>query len=214
MKQGKHRIVIKVGPSTLTNENGKVSFYTIERMARAISDLQNQGNQVGECHQAVEHIVHIPDQLAADDCRRNDKENVENFENENKSPACFFVLYPLETEFACFFAVIRPCHNGGERKKRKDNAEGNGSECAEVAGKHGERHGGIVQLGKLFGGCVGNQLVIGAYKHQRRQGADDKRVKEHFENAPESLLDRLTRFGGGVCDDRRSESCLVGKNAA
>ena len=60
------------------------------------------------------------------------------FENENKSPACFFVLYPLETEFACFFAVIRPCHNGGERKKRKDNAEGNGSECAEVAGKHGE----------------------------------------------------------------------------
>ena len=46
MKQMNRRIVIKVGTSTLTNENGKVSFQTIEKMARAISDLQNMGNQV------------------------------------------------------------------------------------------------------------------------------------------------------------------------
>lgn len=41
-----NRIVVKVGTSTLTNEKGKINLRAIEKLARAISDLQNLGNEV------------------------------------------------------------------------------------------------------------------------------------------------------------------------
>ena len=44
-KSGK-TIVIKVGTSTLTYENGKVNIRRIEKLSRVICDLQNAGNQV------------------------------------------------------------------------------------------------------------------------------------------------------------------------
>lgn len=44
-KNGK-TIVIKVGTSTLTYENGKVNIRRIEKLSRVICDLQNAGNQV------------------------------------------------------------------------------------------------------------------------------------------------------------------------
>ncbi len=40
------RIVIKVGTSTLTYETGKINFSRIDRLARIISDLSNQGKEV------------------------------------------------------------------------------------------------------------------------------------------------------------------------
>ena len=40
------RIVIKVGTSTITYANGKRNFSQIDRLAREISDLQNQGNEM------------------------------------------------------------------------------------------------------------------------------------------------------------------------
>ncbi|MCX7921213.1 MAG: glutamate 5-kinase [Clostridia bacterium] len=40
------RIVIKVGTSTLTYDTGKVNFTRIDKLARIISDLQNQGKQI------------------------------------------------------------------------------------------------------------------------------------------------------------------------
>jgi len=40
------RIVIKVGTSTLTYENGKVNFTRIDKLARVIADLANQGREV------------------------------------------------------------------------------------------------------------------------------------------------------------------------
>lgn len=40
------RIVIKVGTSTITYANGKRNFSQIDRMAREISDLQNQGKEM------------------------------------------------------------------------------------------------------------------------------------------------------------------------
>ncbi len=40
------RIVIKVGTSTLTYETGKMNFTRIDKLARIISDLSNQGKQV------------------------------------------------------------------------------------------------------------------------------------------------------------------------
>ena len=45
LKQAK-RIVVKVGTSTITYSNGKRNFSQIDRLARELSDLQNQGKEM------------------------------------------------------------------------------------------------------------------------------------------------------------------------
>ena len=40
------RIVVKVGTSTITYPNGKRNFSQIDRLAKEISDLQNQGKEM------------------------------------------------------------------------------------------------------------------------------------------------------------------------
>lgn len=44
--KNKKRIVIKVGTSTLTYENGKLNIRLIENLCKVISDLQNQGHEM------------------------------------------------------------------------------------------------------------------------------------------------------------------------
>ena len=46
MTARKNRIVIKIGTSTLTNENGNSNLRRIEMLARVLSDIQNMGNEV------------------------------------------------------------------------------------------------------------------------------------------------------------------------
>ena len=41
-----HRIVIKVGTSTVTYDNGRMNLRNIERLSRAISSLMNQGKEM------------------------------------------------------------------------------------------------------------------------------------------------------------------------
>ena len=40
------RIVVKVGTSTLTYENGKLNIRAIESLCKVLSDLQNAGRQI------------------------------------------------------------------------------------------------------------------------------------------------------------------------
>jgi len=40
------RIVVKVGSTTLTNENGKINFTQIDKLTRQIVDLKNQGREL------------------------------------------------------------------------------------------------------------------------------------------------------------------------
>lgn len=40
------RIVIKIGTSSLTYDNGKPNFRRIERLAKVVSDLKNSGREV------------------------------------------------------------------------------------------------------------------------------------------------------------------------
>lgn len=42
----KQRLVVKVGTSTLTGENGALNFRTIDKLAQVLSALHNDGNQV------------------------------------------------------------------------------------------------------------------------------------------------------------------------
>lgn len=42
----KERVVVKVGTSTLTGENGALNFRTIDKLAQVLSTLHNEGNQV------------------------------------------------------------------------------------------------------------------------------------------------------------------------
>ena len=44
--QKKERIVVKVGTSTLTHENGNSKLRAYEDLALALSDMQNNGNEV------------------------------------------------------------------------------------------------------------------------------------------------------------------------
>ena len=42
----KKRLVVKVGTSTLTYENGKMNFRRIEQLCKVLSDLQNMGHEI------------------------------------------------------------------------------------------------------------------------------------------------------------------------
>ena len=42
----KNRIVVKVGTSTLTNENGSCDYQLIDRLARTVSSIKNAGYEV------------------------------------------------------------------------------------------------------------------------------------------------------------------------
>ena len=46
MKQKKRRIVVKVGTSTLTNEEGRSNLRTMEKLSMVLSDLHNRGNEI------------------------------------------------------------------------------------------------------------------------------------------------------------------------
>ena len=46
MLEGKRKIVVKVGTSTLTFKNGRLNFQRIEKLVKVISGLQDQGKQV------------------------------------------------------------------------------------------------------------------------------------------------------------------------
>ena len=47
------RIVVKVGTSTLTYDNGRLNIRRIERLVRTISDLQNRGFEMVLVPQAL-----------------------------------------------------------------------------------------------------------------------------------------------------------------
>ena len=42
----KKRIVVKVGSSTISYENGKLNYRRIEHLVRELADLQNQGKEM------------------------------------------------------------------------------------------------------------------------------------------------------------------------
>ena len=44
--KNKHKIVVKIGTSLLTFDNGKINISRIEKLVRALADLQNSGKQV------------------------------------------------------------------------------------------------------------------------------------------------------------------------
>ncbi len=44
--QNAHRIVVKIGTSTLTHDNGKLNLKRMECLVRVLSDLKNQGKEI------------------------------------------------------------------------------------------------------------------------------------------------------------------------
>lgn len=41
-----HRVVVKVGSSTLTHETGKLNLRHMERLTQALSDFKNAGKEI------------------------------------------------------------------------------------------------------------------------------------------------------------------------
>lgn len=46
VEQSIKRLVVKVGTSTLTHNNGKINFYQMEKVVKTLSDLQNKGCEI------------------------------------------------------------------------------------------------------------------------------------------------------------------------
>ena len=46
LKNGKKRIVVKIGTSTLTHSTGKANIALIAKLASVLSDLKNEGHQI------------------------------------------------------------------------------------------------------------------------------------------------------------------------
>lgn len=66
MELYKNRIVVKVGTSTLTNENGKSDLRSFDRLACVLSDIQNKGYEVilvSSGAKLIERIERIDDSL-------------------------------------------------------------------------------------------------------------------------------------------------------
>jgi glutamate 5-kinase len=53
------RIVIKVGTSTITHENGRFNLTNMENLCRSIANLMNQGKEVILCHQVQSGLVSV-----------------------------------------------------------------------------------------------------------------------------------------------------------
>ena len=45
-----NRIVVKVGTSTLTYDNGNINLGRIEKLTRILSDIVNSGKQITTCN--------------------------------------------------------------------------------------------------------------------------------------------------------------------
>ena len=45
-KEGRLRVVVKVGTSTLTHDTGRLNLYSMERLSRTLSDLEGMGHEI------------------------------------------------------------------------------------------------------------------------------------------------------------------------
>ena len=75
--QNVHRIVVKIGTSSLTHESGKLNLHRIDRLSRDLCDLKNQGKEVllvssGAIAAGVSRL-HLPQKEPLDD--NNHKNN-------------------------------------------------------------------------------------------------------------------------------------------
>lgn len=69
------RVVVKVGTSTLTYDNGNMNFSRIDKLARVLSDLVNQGKEV------------VLSNFGGDRRRNRDVETCRKSENDSRTPS-------------------------------------------------------------------------------------------------------------------------------
>jgi len=171
------------------------------------SGQRDEADEVRDRHETVRCVRDLPCERARHDGGYNDECDVDQLEDKHRDLLNLFRCL-LKEELDRLFAVEGPGHDRREGEEREDDREYDSSEYSEVAGENAHDGGGIGHIGRDRG-CID----VGE-EEQRGERADDEGVKEHLENAPESLLYRLFGVRYRVCDDRRAEAGLVREYAS
>ena len=161
---------------------------------------QQQCDEVGDAHQAVEGVGDAPQQAQVHGRAQNGHEGV-----HHKEGLCHLVAVAEEHQEAG--AVQTPADDGGKGKAAKRHGGKDGSPAAVGGGKAGD--------GQLCTGC--GAVVHGgaaAQDDHGGQGADDDGVSKHLKDAEHALLHRLFGVGAGMGDGAGAKAGLIGKDAA
>ena len=165
---------------------------------------EQQGNQVGNGHEAVESIGNVPHQRAGADGAHNAHEDEDDVEDAGHDLAALAQIAPATGP------VIAPADDGGQGEEQQADLN---DDAADAAGQDAVEGGG--RRGAVGAVCADAARIQNAGEDHRESGdgADDDGIDEDFEHAPDGLLAGLLGGGGRVGHGRRAEAGLVGEHA-
>ena len=157
-------------------------------------------DEVGDCHETIERIGHVPDRFKAAQC----PEHGERKPDEPIDQA--HDLTVSEQIGRAGFAIEAP---GQERivgsknhtKRHQPRTDGPAEDSIKPAySKHGS--------------ALAVAPDTGEHDHQRRDGAHDDRIEKYLKNPPQTLTDRVIGDGGGMGDGSTTQASLVAEHAS
>ena len=160
---------------------------------------QENADQVGHCHKAVEGVADAPDQPQIGGGAQNGYQTVGDVERQQDLAA--------QQELCTARAVETPAHDGGEGEAAHGNGGEDGYPVAVNIGKAAD--GQLCTCGLSVGDAGAAQQ-----DHQRGQGADDDGIHKHFKDAVKPLLGGIVGIGAGMGDGSGTQTGFVGEDAA
>lgn len=155
---------------------------------------QDEGDEVGESHEAVHDVGKIPDQ--------GNGGHGTNENGDDPEPAIVGDGFEAEEVFDGFLAVVGPAEDGGKDKGEQTPGEDEGAKVGEI------RKGSMAKFGL---GQVFHLPIPGADDDQSGQGADDDGVPEDAGGGDQALADGILGFGGGGDDGSAAQAGFIGK---
>ncbi len=169
---------------------------------------ENEGHQVGECHEAVENVCAGPHGAYGEVGADEDCSNVNPAVGENGA-----LLLAANQVLQALFRIVSPAQNGGECEEHQGDCQEVGSDgCAtgeecETAREcfHGDVHAFEAKL-----------RIPSARNHDGKagHGTNDDGVEEGSGHAHKALTDRFVGLCGSGCDRCRTEACFVTEDTA
>ena len=156
----------------------------------------DEGDQVWNCHEAVDDICENPDDIQFN-------ESAAGYENDEDNAVRHNALYADEV-FRAAFTVIVPAQNGRKGKECQAYAKNDAAEGRESLQEGGVRQCCAVEVAGP--GTADNE-------YEARQGADNDRIDERTGHRNEALFCRPFCFGsGGLKQGRKQTSCNMKNN--
>ena len=173
----------------------------LQRLERSVAQNQN-GGDVDDDHDRLEHIGRIPRKPRADECAEEHNDRSNDSEHRHKRAPRIALEDILQTALA----VIIVADERGERKQAHGYRDEDRSDAAERI-LHCSLHiGRALQLLR--------RSDAGAQAHQRGGRADQQRVNKHGQHLYQPLLCRVGHIRRGGRIRRRAHAGFVGIQAA